>query len=191
MVRGRAWPSAVCRLLHRPERPQRQEQAPHTTEPRRRAADFRRGSHHRELLTADVADSELQVGWPTHSWFRRDRDGHGGGVAAAVRTSLRPTRRTDLEPPDCELLAVQLCAGSPVIVAVCYRPPAADTQVQTIIDFAARVRQLGHPLLLVGDFNLPEIRWPQHETAGPGSAAAARGDVCGWCKRPWPGPDCA
>ena len=112
-------------------------------------------------LTAAVDDSELQVGWPAHSWFRLDRDGRGGGVAAAVRSSLCPTRRTDLEPPNCELLAVQLCVGSPVIVAVCYRPPSADTQVQAILDFAARVRQLDHPLLLVGDMNLPEIYWPE------------------------------
>ena len=57
---------------------------------------------------------------------------------------------------------MQLCVGSPVIVAVCYRPRTADDQVQAILGFATRVRLLGHPLLLVGDLNMPEIRWPEH-----------------------------
>ena len=110
-------------------------------------------------LTPDVRDSELQHGWSDHCWFRRDRDGHGGGVACAVRSSLCPTRRADLEP-DCELLAVQMGVRSPVIVAVCYRPPDADGDLAKIFEFVGIVRATGRPLILVGDFNLPEIRWP-------------------------------
>ena len=48
-------------------------------------------------LTPDVMDSELQHGWPNHVWFRKDRDGHGGGVACAIRSSLCPIRRADLD----------------------------------------------------------------------------------------------
>ena len=49
-------------------------------------------------LSADVTDAELHVGLNSHSWFRRDRPTHGGGVACAVRSSLSPIRRYDPEP---------------------------------------------------------------------------------------------
>ena len=46
-------------------------------------------------LSADIAGTELQLGWDQHTWFRRDRRRltHGGGVACAVRTQLRSVRR--------------------------------------------------------------------------------------------------
>ena len=69
---------------------------------------------------------------------------------------------SDLEP-DCELLAVQIGVTRPVIVAVCYRPPEADDCVRKIFDFVRRVRNSRCPLLIVGDFNLPEIAWSQQE----------------------------
>ena len=71
-------------------------------------------------------------------------------------------RRADLEP-GCELLAVQIGGRSPVIVAVCYRPPEASDDIDKIISFVERVRAAGRPLILVGDFNLPEIRWPERQ----------------------------
>ena len=109
-------------------------------------------------LGPHVLDSELQLGFPDHVWFRKDRDGRGGGVACAVKSSLSPVRRTDLEP-DCEVLVLQLGTAHPVLLAVCYRPPDADCDVDTIAAFVRRVHAAGHPFLLVGDFNLPEIRW--------------------------------
>ena len=51
-------------------------------------------------LSQDVTDSELQAGLSDRTWFRRDRPTHGGGVACAVRSSMSPARRCDLEPAD-------------------------------------------------------------------------------------------
>ena len=59
-------------------------------------------------LSADVADSELQLGWDQHTWLRLDRPTHSGDVACAVRTELQPTRRQDLEPDTAEVLVVLL-----------------------------------------------------------------------------------
>ena len=47
-------------------------------------------------LSPRVADSELQLGLPDHTWFRRDRSGRGGGVACAVNSRLSPVHRPDL-----------------------------------------------------------------------------------------------
>ena len=81
-----------------------------------------------------VSDSELQLGLSDQVWFRKDRDGRGGGVACAVKSSLSPVHRPDLEP-DCEVLAVQIETVRPVIVAVCYRPPDVDGDVDKIAGF--------------------------------------------------------
>ena len=109
-------------------------------------------------LGPHVLDSELQLGFPDHVWFRRDRDGRGGGVACAVKIGLSPVRRPDLEP-DCEVLVLQLGTIHPVLLAVCYRPPDADRDMDTIAAFTRNLHSTGLPFLLVGDFNLPEIRW--------------------------------
>ncbi|KAF0292153.1 hypothetical protein FJT64_001029 [Amphibalanus amphitrite] len=86
-------------------------------------------SHAIELATCDVigltetwlgpqvADSELQLGFSDYVWFRRDRDGRGGGVACAVRSNLSPVHRPDLQP-DCEALVVQLGAVRHVFLVV-------------------------------------------------------------------------
>ena len=80
-------------------------------------------------------------------------------MACAVKTGLSPVHRPDLEP-DCEVLVLQLGTIHPVLLAICYRPPDADRDVATIADFIRRVHASSLPFLLVGDFNLPEISWP-------------------------------
>ena len=79
-------------------------------------------------------------------------------MACAVKSSLSPVHRPDLEP-DCEVLAVQIGSVRPVIVAVCYRPPDADDDVAKIAGFLHTLRQTNQPFLMVGDLNLPEITW--------------------------------
>ena len=115
-------------------------------------------------LGPHVLDSELQLGYPDHVWFRRDRDGRGGGVACAVTAGLSPVHRPDLEP-GCEVLVVQLGMAHPILLAVCYRPPDTDCVVDTIAAFIRKLHSSGLPYLLVGDFNLPEIRWTDDDDA--------------------------
>ena len=114
-------------------------------------------------LTADVADTELQLGWDQHTWFRRDRLTHGGGVACAVRTQLRPIRRQDLEPDAAEVLVVEVGGSRSVYVAVCYRPPDRDCDFSPIFECLAKPCTTGRPVIACGDFNLPEIEWPSDD----------------------------
>ena len=84
-------------------------------------------------LSSHVADSELQLGLPDFTWFRRDRGGRGGGVACAVKACLSPVHRPDLET-DCEALVVQLGAAKTAFLAICYRAPNADRETERAAD---------------------------------------------------------
>ena len=113
-------------------------------------------------LSRDVSDEELRVGLSCHTWFRRDRPTHGGGgVACAVRSNLSPARRHDLEPADAELLIVELTTVPRLLVGVCYCPPADDgTLDRTMAALQAVVQRYpDRCVMLLGDFNIPDIRW--------------------------------
>ncbi|XP_043242064.1 uncharacterized protein LOC122391831 isoform X1 [Amphibalanus amphitrite] len=105
-------------------------------------------------LNDTVADSELELGFRDHTWFRRDRCSRGGGVACAVRTSLLPQRLPDPDGAECLLIHLRGCS---ITVAVCYRPPDDDGALGRTIDALSMLQDC--KLILVGDFNLPEITW--------------------------------
>ena len=117
-------------------------------------------------LNDTVADSELEIGFPEHTWFRRDRGSRGGGVACAVRSSLLPLRLPD--PAGTECLLIRLRSVS-VVVAVCYRPPDDDTVLGRMTDVLSNIQPQDCKLVVVGDFNLPELTW----VAAADSAGAA------------------
>ena len=111
-------------------------------------------------LKPHVSDSELSSGFDGHVWLRRDREGGvvGGGVACAIRASLLPVRRPDLERG--EVIVVELTACCPfVTVIAAYRPPDDDVAVGNIVSIMNTVCTTERPVLMVGDFNLPEIDW--------------------------------
>lgn len=134
-------------------------------------------------LTDFVADSELQVGLPQHTWLRRDRGGAGGGVACAVRSSLLPMLSAH-QPDDAEMLLIRLGALS-VSVAICYRPPDNDAMLDRMMASLERLPAGQRRLIVLGDFNLPEISWTQ--TAGGCAAHLRRASTRGtrfldWCQ---------
>lgn len=108
-------------------------------------------------LTSKVADSELGKGFQSHKWFRRDRGSRGGGVAIAVRSSLQPRRLLLPYPDETETLLIHLDKVS-ITVAVAYRPPNDDASLHEIMRALASVTS---PLIVVGDFNVPEIFWKE------------------------------
>ena len=135
-------------------------------------------------LNTNVADSELELGFDSHTWFRRDRGSLGGGVACAVRTSLLPVRLPD--PAAAEILLVRLQRAS-LTIAVCYRPPDDDAALERLMAVLFDVDP-GQRLLVVGDFNLPEIEWTEAAT-GDGRlhcGAPPRGRPASWRPVIWP-----
>ena len=119
-------------------------------------------------LSQDVTDAELQSSFNIHSWFRRDRPTHGGGVACAVRSNLSPARRHDLEPDDAELLLLELSTTPKLMVGTCYCPPADDRALdRTMAALRAVVQRYPDRCIVVtGDFNVSELSWSAAESGG-------------------------
>ncbi|KAK4825020.1 hypothetical protein QYF61_023024 [Mycteria americana] len=107
----------------------------------------------------------------SHNWsaamdgyklFRRDRQGRrGGGVALYVRESLDSLELDDGDDRvECLWVRIRGKANkADIVVGVCYRPPNQDEETDELF-----YKQLGEAsrslaLVLVGDFNLPDVCW--------------------------------
>ncbi|KAK4806437.1 hypothetical protein QYF61_013930 [Mycteria americana] len=107
----------------------------------------------------------------SHNWsaamdgyklFRRDRRGRrGGGVALYVRESLDSLELNDGDDRvECLWVRIRGKANkADIVVGVCYRPPSQDEETDELF-----YKQLGEAsrslaLVLVGDFNLPDVCW--------------------------------
>ncbi|PKU41370.1 adaptin ear-binding coat-associated protein 1 [Limosa lapponica baueri] len=97
--------------------------------------------------------------------FRKDRQGRrGGGVALYVREGYE-CRELIEGNSRVECLWVRIrgrASKADIVVGVCYRPPNQDVEVDDIF-----YKQLGEvskslALVLVGEFNLPDISWAQN-----------------------------
>ncbi|KAK4806819.1 hypothetical protein QYF61_005615 [Mycteria americana] len=94
--------------------------------------------------------------------FRRDRRGRrGGGVALYVRESLDSLELDDGDDRvECLWVRIRGKANkADIVVGVCYRPPNQDEETDELF-----YEQLGEAsrslaLVLVGDFNLPDVCW--------------------------------
>ncbi|KAK4823236.1 hypothetical protein QYF61_000096 [Mycteria americana] len=107
----------------------------------------------------------------SHNWsaamdgyklFRRDRRGRrGGGVALYVRECLDSLEVNDGDDRvECLWMRIRGKANkADIVVGVCYRPPNQDEETDELF-----YKQLGEAsqslaLVLVGDFNLPDVCW--------------------------------
>ena len=98
---------------------------------------------------------------------RRDRfqlnDQRGGGVLLAVRNTIPSLRRPDMET-SAEIIVCELqpSCKKKILMAVFYRPPSSDCSY--LSEFTKFIRKASRTkfdqLLIVGDFNLPNIDWP-------------------------------
>ena len=109
------------------------------------------------FLSAEILDDEvIGCGYTVH---RRDRDRHGGGVMLIVRDDIPATRRQDLET-GCELLWVELTlTPMNLLVGVYYNPPGPNCGSLTHLRNSLATTPRSSPVVLVGDFNLPNIDW--------------------------------
>ncbi|RMC15026.1 hypothetical protein DUI87_07205 [Hirundo rustica rustica] len=107
----------------------------------------------------------------SHSWsatmdgyklFRRGRKGRrGGGVALYVRKAFDAIDVTISNDEDeCLWIRIKGKANkADILLEVCYRPPRQEEDVDNLF-YKQLENVLGAPaLVLVGDFNLPDICW--------------------------------
>ena len=97
---------------------------------------------------------------------RRDRFEHnnkgGGGVLLAVRNTVPCVRKPDLKT-SAEIVVCELhpSCKKKILMAVFYRPPSSDylylKEFMKFLDQASRAKC--DQLLIVGDFNLPDVDW--------------------------------
>ena len=112
-------------------------------------------------LDHSILDSEIL---PSHyTVFRNDRKTngrHGGGVLIAVRDCIPATLRANHQC-ESELLFIDLLFSHErrITLGEFYRPPGGDTK--PLEDRRICIQELNSTaeLILVGDFNLPDIDW--------------------------------
>ncbi|KAK4806238.1 LOW QUALITY PROTEIN: hypothetical protein QYF61_013382 [Mycteria americana] len=114
----------------------------------------------------------------SHNWsaamdgyklFRRDRRGRrGGGVALYIRECLDSLELDDGDDRvECLWVRIRGKANkADIVVGVCYRPPNQDEETDELF-----YKQLGEAsqspaLVLVGDFNLPDVCWKYNTAEG-------------------------
>jgi len=116
-------------------------------------------------FNSSILDSEILPS--NFSIYRKDREEtiagmRGGGVMLAVVDHIPSSRRTDLETND-EILVceINLPNASKQMIIVCYRPPFKDiTQfVTNFVTTVKRVRSHTENIVILGDFNLPDVDW--------------------------------
>ena len=113
-------------------------------------------------LHNNIDDNELLPN--SYNIHRKDRESRGGGVILAVRSNISCFRRRDLEESDCELLwgEIPFKDSSSYFVGVFYRPPSSDlTYLEGLARSLDKVSLISEHanILLLGDFNLPDIDW--------------------------------
>lgn len=109
-----------------------------------------------------VSDSEFSI--PGFSMFRVDREsGHrGGGVLLYVRSEMNAVE-TNIKSKftDQVWCKVSIVNGEEILIGVCYRSPnivlSGKDNENLLCDLIDEVQ--GKPLLLMGDFNYPDIDW--------------------------------
>ena len=115
----------------------------------------------------DIEDSEICM--EGYTLLRKDRvigdKSRGGGVALYIRNEFSVTTRDDLTEanfPESIWCNIEI-GGEKTLVGVCYRPPSnnktCDEAMYELITRASREK-----VLIMGDFNFPEVEWAKSET---------------------------
>ena len=114
-------------------------------------------------LNESVIDREII---PGYSFFRRDREDLGGGVIVAVKGNIQASRRFDLEREDTDLVVVELkrCHEKSVLLYCFYHP---NTSPDPILKLNSSLCDNCESacIVVLGDFNLPELDWSGDQTA--------------------------
>jgi hypothetical protein len=114
-------------------------------------------------LNDSISDAEIpSLGYDI---YRKDRrhstKERGGGLLCAVKNNIISLRRAELEPDD-EIMVIEVRPnkGDKIALVLCYRAPDEDlANFTTNLDTTtAKLFQSFKQLLVVGDFNVPDLK---------------------------------
>ncbi len=122
---------------------------------------------------------------PQYCVFRSDRlrlDNHdvrGGGVLVVVPKNIQVVRRSDFEYTDYSvMIELKLSTGS-MLLGVFYLPPnLTNNEFSDIFgDLENKISGYKHDLLILGDFNLPKVKWDVYDSNSCVPIIAAKASV--------------
>ena len=106
----------------------------------------------------DILDAEFSI--PGYTMFRSDRiKGHrGGGVLLYIKSELNATEmKMTSKFSDQVWCKISITNGDELLIGVVYRSPNNRENDNSLCNLIGEVG--GRPLLLMGDFNYPDIDW--------------------------------
>ena len=90
--------------------------------------------------------------------YRKDRKSRGGGVLVAVSESLQSSIIPS--PENLELISVSITHRHTIIICTVYIPPNSDSDyLNSLFLYLSNLITLRDHIILVGDFNFPDINW--------------------------------
>jgi Endonuclease-reverse transcriptase len=116
-------------------------------------------------LNVNILDSEMSI--EGYTLLRKDRSDNrrGGGVALYIKNELNFVYCEDLfeiEFPE-SLFCSLICEKERTLIGVCYRPPNSlsvnDRALFSLLNRISKDR-----LVVMGDFNYPELKWSEPES---------------------------
>lgn len=110
-------------------------------------------------LSSHIQDNELDI--PNYLVIRKDRQSRGGGIAILYKTCFKATPMPDVT--GIESLWCRLWFNDfTLYVGAAYRPPNETADFFDILyKYMQSNVQPNDKIILAGDFNLPEITWPE------------------------------
>ena len=91
--------------------------------------------------------------------FRRDRSRHGGGILLMFKQDLQVSHRADFDSICSELLWMEVATlNVPLLFGVYYRSPSQSNSDIISLNYCL-LSISDYPIVLCGDFNVPNIDW--------------------------------
>jgi exonuclease III len=119
-------------------------------------------------LTDSVSDSEMSI--EGYTLLRGDRKSEtkqrGGGVALYIKNDIDFVAREEINGTEfAETIWCSInCSAEKTLIGVCYRAPDSkqkdDAALYSVIDRASKLKE---KLIIMGDFNYPELNWSLQE----------------------------
>lgn len=129
-------------------------------------------------LKNDILDPEINI--PGYTIFRNDRcHKRGGGVLLGCSNAYVCQRKFEFEEDNLELLWVEIRfrRQNKLLLGVFYRPPDGGVQsLEALADSLTNASGHYNSICLVGDFNLPSLKWTMNN-GHPISSGSAVGDM--------------